>query len=129
MDFKPFTKETKSPPFKLPNIRKLTILAGPKDHMIKLDLTNGFFHIPLHQKTWGLCGVKCQNKYYVINKLPQGLSISPYIIQRVMSSILQTMLKNINVKTLIHLNDILLLGTPKELEATKLILLAYSFLF
>lgn len=77
MDFKPFIKETKSPSCKLPNINKLTKLAGPSYYMIKLDLTNSFFHINLHQKTRGLFGIKCQNKYYVINKLPEGLSVSP----------------------------------------------------
>ena len=129
MDFKPFTKETKSPPFKLPNIKKIIKTAGPQDYMIKLDLTNGFFHIHLHPKTRGLFGIKCQNKYYVINKLPQGLSVSPYIMQRVTNSILQTMLKHINVKILIYLDDILLVGTPKDLESAKLVLLASSFLF
>ena len=129
MDFKPFTKETNSPQFKLPNIRKLTKLASSTDHMVKLNLTNGFFHISLHQKTRGLFGIKCKNKYYVIKKLPQGLSVSPYIMQRVMSSILKTMLANINVKYLVYLDDILLLGSPKELEKAKIVLLASSFLF
>ena len=55
--------------------------------------------------------------------------MSPYIMQRVMNSLLQTMLKNINVKILVYLDDILLLGTPRELESAKLILLASSFLF
>lgn len=129
MDFKPFTKETKSPPFKLTNINKLTKLAGLSEHMIKLDLTNGFFHINLHHETQGLFSIKCQNKYYVINKLPQGLSVSPCIMQRVMSSLLQAMFKNVNVKSLVYLDDILLLGSPQELERAKLILLPSSFLF
>ena len=104
-------------------------MASPTDHMIKLDLTNCFFHISLHKKTRWSFRIKCKNKYYVIKKLPKGLSISPYIMQRVMNSILRTMLININVKILVYLDDILLLGSPKELEKAKLVLLASSFLF
>ena len=84
------------------NIVNLAKLASPSDHMIKFDLTNSSFHISLHHKTRGLFRIKCQNKYYVINKLPQGLSVSPYIMQRVMSSLLQTMLKK--MLTLKHIS-------------------------
>ena len=84
LDFKSFTKETKTPSFQLPNVNKVTQQCGKKDFMIKFDLTNGFFHINLHKEAQDLLGVKCQNKYYKIKKLPQGLSISPYLMQRVM---------------------------------------------
>ena len=121
MDFKPFTKLVNAPTFKLPNINKLVKRASPTDHMIKLDLTNGFFHINLHPKTCSLFGIKCKNKYYNITKLPQGLSISPYLIT--------ALLKNICVKFLVYLDDIILLGSPDNLEKAKTALFASSFLF
>ena len=39
------------------------------------------------------------------------------------------MLKNVTVKIIIYLEEILLFGQPQELEKAKLILLASSFLF
>ena len=112
LDFKPFTKLTKYPKFKLPNITKLTQMASPKDFMIKLDLTNGFFHIKLNNKTNNLFGIKCQNKYFTINNLPRGLSVSPYLMKRVMTNVLNKMLEFINVRILIYLDDVLLMGQP-----------------
>ena len=129
MDFKPFTKLTNAPKFQLPNINKLILKSQPHDHMIKFDLINVFFHIPLDPKTSNLFGIKCQNNYYKITKLPQGLSVSPYIMQRVITSIIISLLSEINIRFLIYLDDILLLGPPSELEKAKLILLSSSFLF
>lgn len=50
--------------------------------MIKLDLTNGFFHVPLHESAQTLVGVKCGKNFYKLKKLPQGLATSPYIMER-----------------------------------------------
>ena len=61
-------------------------------------------------------------------KLPQGLSVSPYI-QRVMLNILTTLFTDLPIKFLIYLDDILLMGSKTILEKAKLILLASSFLF
>ena len=129
MDFKPFTKLVNAPTFKLPNINKLVKRASPTDHMIKMDLTNGFFHINLHPKTCSLFGIKCKNKYYNITKLPQGLSISPYLMQCTMESIIAALLGNICVKFLVYLDDIILLGSPDNLEKAKTALFASPFLF
>ena len=130
LDFKPFTKLVNPPPpFKLLNINKLVKRASPTDHMIKLDLTNGFFHVNLHPKTCSLFGIKCKNKYYNITKLPQGLSVSPYLMQRTMEGILGTLLHNISVKFLVYLDDIILLGSPRDLEWAKTVLFTSSFLF
>ena len=104
-------------------------MANKKDHMIKLDLTNGYFHIKLDPKTQSIFGIKCQNKYFSIKALPQGLSVSPYIMQRVMNNVVATLLKNVPVKILIYLDDILLLGAPSDLEKAKTILFASSYLF
>lgn len=97
--------------------------------MIKLDLTNGFFHIPLDSKTSNLFGIKCANQYYKITKLPQGLSVSPYIMQRVISSIISTLLKTLEVRFQVYLDDILIMGSPANLEQANLILISSSFLF
>ena len=45
LDFKPFTKLSSPPKFKRPNITKLTAITTKHDNMIKLDLSNGFFHV------------------------------------------------------------------------------------
>ena len=46
-----------------------------------------------------------------------------------MESIISSLLKNINVKFLVSLDDIILLGSPMNLEKAKTILFASSFMF
>ena len=43
LDFKAFTKDTKTPQFQLPNISKVTRTCTKKDYLLKFDLTNGVF--------------------------------------------------------------------------------------
>ena len=74
-------------------------------------------------------GIKCQNKYFNIVKLPQELSISPYIMQRVMKGILHALLSSIHVKFLVYLDDIVLMKREGELEKAKAIVFACSLLF
>jgi hypothetical protein len=110
LDFSAFTQHLQAPHFDLPNVNTLFKKASNKDLMIKLDLTNGFFHIPLHSSAQTLMGIKCGKTYYKLKKLPQGLSTSPYLMQRTIKTIITTLLKDIKVKSLIYLDDILLMG-------------------
>ena len=84
--------------------------------MAKLDLSNGFFHINLHASALKNVGIKCNNTYYKFKKLPQGLATSPYTMQRVMKSVLDALLTNINVKHIVYLDDILLIGSHEEVQ-------------
>ena len=55
--------------------------------------------------------------------------VSPYLMQRVMNSVINKMLEHVKIKIMIYLDDILLMGQPNELEKAKVILFASSFLF
>lgn len=95
LDFSAFTQHIQAPHFDLPNVNTLFKKASSKD-LIKLYLTNGFFHILLHPSAQTLMGVKCGNSYYKLKKLPQGLSTSPYLMQRTIKT---TLLKDLKIKT------------------------------
>ena len=77
---------------------------GPEHFMIKLDITNGFFHLRLHPTAQDIIGIKCGNQYYKLNRLPHGLSLSPYNMQRTMNAVLKTLLNSIDVKYLVYLD-------------------------
>lgn len=49
-------------------------------------------------------------------------------MQRVMEGILRSLLKNIAVKFLVYLDDIVLMGAERDLEKAKTIFFASSFL-
>ena len=116
IDFKKLTKHLNPPSFKLPNVLKLMQSHRDSDFTIKLDLMNGFFHIPLHKSAMRNMGIKCGKKYYHFNRLPQGLALAPYYMQRVMYSIVQSYVKDLNVKFLVYLDDFLFLGSKPDLK-------------
>jgi hypothetical protein len=123
------TKETKTPSFTLPNVKKVFQWVREDDYMIKLDLSNGFFHIPLHPTASEQMGIKCGNKFYKLMRLPQGLCTSPYIMQRTMYKIFQTLVKPFDVKLLLYLDDLLIIGPIKDLEMAREVLLSSSLKF
>ena len=129
IDFKKLTKHLNPPSFKLPNILKLMQSHRDSDFMIKLDLMNGFFHIPLHKSAMRNMGIKCGKKYYHFNRLPQGLALAPYYMQRVMCSIIQSYVKDIDVKFLVYLDDFLFLGSKPNLELVISRLMNSNLLF
>ena len=124
LDMSPLTGKVKAPSFKLPTINPIFPYAkDPSNFMVKLDLTNGFFHIKLSDKASKLLGVKCGGKYYSLRRLPQGLTTSPYIMQRVIKAVVGTLLEGLELKIAIYLDDILLVGRKEVLiQATKLLL-------
>ena len=75
--------------------------------MIKLDLTNGFFHIPLSHRGQSLIGIKCGSQYYSIQRLHQGLSISPFVMQQTMLAIFRSLLAPFRDRFLLYLVDII----------------------
>ena len=85
------------------------------DYMIKLDLMNGFFHIPLHKIAIRDMGIKCGKKFYLFNRLPQWLALAPYFMQRVMHAIIKTLIIRLDVKFLVYLDDFLFLGSKPDL--------------
>ena len=129
IDFKKLTKHLNPPNFKLPNIIKLMQSHRDSDFMVKLDLMNGFFHIPLHKSAMKEMGIKCGKKYYEFNRLPQGLALAPYFMQRVMHAIIKTFVKDLDIRFLIYLDDFLFLGSKLDLTILIDRLKASDFMF
>ena len=124
LDFKAFTKDTKTPQFQLQNISKVTRTCSKSDFLLKFYLTNGFFHINLHKKP-----NLCLGSSVRINIMQLKNSHRDKVYPLTLCNELTALFKDLPVKFLIYLNDILLMGSKKILERAKLILLASAFLF
>ena len=69
-------------PCKLPSVvRALQTAAAGYRFAIKIDLRDGYYHIPLHPAASGYFGVLYDNRTYVFRKLPMGLSIAAHEMQ------------------------------------------------
>ena len=82
-----------------------------KDHLVTLDLKNGFFHIPISEAFKKYLGVRWNNKFYVWNSLPFGLSCSPYYFCKVVRSVV-TYLRKQALRIVVYVDDFLLLAKP-----------------
>lgn len=85
-----------------------------KKYFTKLDLNSGYFQIPLDEPSKEVTGIYIEGINYVLNSIPQGLSLSPFIFQGVMNEVLYEILRE---KCLVYMDDILVYG--ETFEETK----------
>ena len=62
------------------------------EYFTTLDLNQGFFQIRLDKDSKKYTGINVGGIEYVFNSIPQGLSASPGILQRVMNDIFHAIL-------------------------------------
>lgn len=78
-------------------------------YFTKLDLSNAFFHVELHEKVRHYTTFMTANGLMRFKRLPFGLSVAPEIFQKVMEKVL------VDCKGIIvYLDDILIFGTKAE---------------
>ncbi|KAI5168050.1 hypothetical protein NEIRO03_0077 [Nematocida sp. AWRm78] len=71
-----------------------------------LDISNGFFRVPLRKEDRVKTTCKIGNKMYRMKVLPMGFKNSPAIFQRIMDTMLQEQLETGQVK--VYIDDILI---------------------
>ena len=79
--------------------------------MSTLDLRSGFYQVLLTPDSWVYTGFKRNGKSYAYRRLPQGLRVSPYIFQSLLTYVLAD-LKDIRVIN--FLDDCLLVSDSME---------------
>lgn len=81
-DLSSLTPFMPSRPCPLPSVeRALALSAAGYRYCIKIDLRDGFYHIPLAESTSANFGVCYSGQTYLFARLPMGLSIAPAEMQ------------------------------------------------
>ena len=62
-------------------------LAKEGDVAITIDLTDGYYHLGMHQSAWPYMGFPFGGNFYYFKVLPFGLSIAPWVFSKVMREI------------------------------------------
>ena len=96
-------------PYPLPKIQDMLQKLEQFSYATALDLSMGYYHIPLDKESQELCTTILPWGKYSYAKLPMGLCISPDIFQAVMNDLLGDL-----PYVLVYLNDILILNTKDE---------------
>ncbi len=73
----------------------------------KLDFSQAFFNINLHEKSKHVTNIKLGNKYYKFNYMPFGMSLAPFVCQQILNSIMKFIRKTIECAWG-HIDDIIL---------------------
>lgn len=114
VDYREVNKRIIREPYPMPNLERIWTeipSAGGKIFMTKLDLSDAFFHIELHEDVRHLTTFMTANGLMRFKRLPFGLSIAPELFQKTMEKIV------INCKNVIvYLDDLLIYAeSQKEL--------------
>ena len=87
-DFRRLNAVLKRKPYPLPKISDLLYKLQGFTYATAIDLSMGYYHIPLDEESQKLCTTTLPWGKYRYRKLPMGIASSPDIFQRVMNDIL-----------------------------------------
>ena len=87
-DFRKLNVVLKRQPFPLPKISDLLLKLKGFRYATALDLSMGYYHIPLDKAAQELCTTIFPWGKYCYKRLPMGISSAPDIFQAIMASIL-----------------------------------------
>ncbi len=108
-NFSHLTSKIKSPHFVLPSLFQL-VRRKPwarNLYYVKMDFASAFFNIPLKEESKYITTFKFAGEYFVLNRLPMGLSIAPYVMQRFLNAILNVVRPEVS-HAWGHIDDMLL---------------------
>uniref|UniRef100_A0A1I8BFD6 RNA-directed DNA polymerase n=1 Tax=Meloidogyne hapla TaxID=6305 RepID=A0A1I8BFD6_MELHA len=102
VDFRPLNKITVTDPYPLPKMEEMIHKAAGKAWYSSLDLSSGFWQIPLDRESSYKCGIITEWGLYEMKRLPFGLKNAPSIFKRTMNKVLKGV-KNVSL----YIDDIL----------------------
>ena len=119
LDLSPLNRFLRKCPFRMDTPAVVRSALRPGDWTASLDLSDAYFHIPIHvtDRKWLRFHWKGQN--YEFTVLPFGLSQSPWVFTRVVKVIVGW-LRLRNVRFHAYLDDWLVIASQRELCGTHL---------
>jgi hypothetical protein len=98
--------------FKMEGIHTLKNLLKQNDWMTKVDLKDAYFAIPIHPTDRKFLRFSVQDHSYQFTCLPFRLSCAPWIITKTLKPVI-TLLRELGVKLVVYIDDILLMAESK----------------
>ena len=95
--------------FKMEGIRQVKEMLLKGDYMVKIDLTDAFYNIPLHKESQELVRFLWRGNMYQFLCLCFWISPAPRIFTKIMK-IPVSILRRLNIRIVIYLDDFILMG-------------------
>ena len=105
--------------FKMEGLKNVKEMLQKNDYMVKIDLKDAFFNVALNKQSQHLVRFQWKGNLYQFLSLCFGISPAPRIFTKIMK-IPISILRRLNIRVVIYLDDIILLGrTLKEIKIAR----------
>ena len=114
-----------SPHFKMEGIQTFKSLVKRGDWLVKVDLTDAYFSVSIHQDHRRFLCFTLGEKTYQFTCLPFGLTSAPWVFTKTLKPI-AALGRELGFRLVIHIDDILLMAESREMaqdQGTALIYL------
>ncbi len=96
--------------FQMENLTCIKHLLYPNDYMVKLDLKDAYLAVGIHPQSQQFLRFIWQGQTYQFRCLPFGLNTAPRIFTKLLKPVV-AFLRTRNIRLLIYLDDILIIGS------------------
>ena len=110
--------------FKMEGIHLLKDLLRQGDWMVKVDLKDVYFTVPIHKQDRDFLKFAFKNKTYRLRCLPFGLACAPWVFTKTLKPV-AAQLRQLGVRLIVYIDDILILAETPDLARDHVIGLIY----
>ena len=113
-----------APHFKMEGIHTLKNLLKQGDWLVKVDLKDAYFSIPIALEHRKYLSFTVGRKTYQFTCLPFGLTSAPWVFTKTLKPV-AALGRELGIRMIIYLDDILLMGESKEQAQERVAALIY----
>lgn len=96
------------PRFRLINHHKIPLCINRSDYMVKIDLSQAYFHIPIIKSHRRFLAFNFDSTIYEMTCLPFGLATAPYIFAKITNWV-ANFFREKGIRVIVYLDDFLLI--------------------
>ena len=94
-------------------IKDLRNLLKRNDFMVKLDLQDAFWSVPIHQESKKFLRFRWEGTLYEFSVLAFGLGPAPRVFTKLMK-VPMSILRGLNIRIIIYIDDMLIIASSLE---------------
>ena len=102
-----------APHFKMEGIHTLKRLLKKDDWLVKIDLKQAYFSVPISQNHRKFFCFQFNNKSYQFNCLPFGLASAPWVFTKTLKAI-AALGRELGIRLVVYIDDILPMAETRE---------------
>ena len=102
-----------APHFKMEGIQTLKSLLRQGDWLVKIDLKDAYFAIPIREENQKFLCFTVANKSYQFTCLPFGLASAPWVFTKTLKPVV-ALCRELGVRLVIYIDDILVMAESRE---------------